>query len=136
MLQKRRKKGPSSICLLRRQELRLLSTYLLIVFTLSRCGKIWGYEFGIPNLWKESCIEECLKVFFDRREKIFRTVPFLALWGIWIPRTSVIFEDRHLLSFQILAQICAIFQFQHYKPRNNLKTFKQVGQVRIDKTIS
>lgn len=65
--------------------------------------------------------------------KEYRSVHFLALWGIWLARNALLFEDRHIKTFQVFAQICSLFQ--HYRMTTKVSEARQIGEILIDKTI-
>ena len=64
----------------------------------------------LPTLGLEP-LEECLKQWFQKKElKEYRAIPCHILLGIWLVRNAHLFENRRVPTFQVFAQVFAIFQ--------------------------
>lgn len=64
---------------------------------------------GLAGLWNISTILENLSQWLCCKElKIYKSVPFLVSWRLWIARNDVLFEDKYVPSFQVAAQALSI----------------------------
>jgi hypothetical protein len=51
-------------------------------------------------------VEKFLKNWMSKRElKEWRVVPYLTIWGVWLARNSLIFEEKDIPSFHVAQQI-------------------------------
>ena len=61
-----------------------------------------GIWMGINNVWKKDGVEACLKVWYECHDlKKYMILPSLVLWGIWIVRNDVVFDNRMIPTFQV-----------------------------------
>lgn len=101
------------------------------------------YIEGIKQICRDMAIEQehlrcrpvlepilTLMTWFERKDlKIYRTLPFLVLWGVWLAHNLVIFQKKINPTFQTTTQVCSLFQL--YQTLINPKTIRQVGHVTI-----
>lgn len=133
MLQKRNQEGPR-ICLLCRQDPETTSHFFQESYFSQQIWKDLSGWMGTDNIWNKECLEDRLKVWYERQElKIFRPIPYLVCWGICIARNAILFENRFIPSFHVCDQTCAIYN--HCKPTVKDGTPGQVGEVVVDKNI-
>jgi len=52
------------------------------------------------NIWRKDKIEDFfLERFTSKDSKIFRVIPLIVLWGIWLARNSILLEDKFIPPF-------------------------------------
>jgi len=55
-----------------------------------------------------------------------RYIPFLVLWGIWITRNALVFEDKATPTFKVSAQVLALIS--HFQTPRKALTPREVGK--------
>lgn len=66
-------------------------------------SQIWkdiSERLQIGNLWSGFSLEECLKLLFEKDDlKLYKCIPFLAMWGIWTARNARRIFISHIFRF-------------------------------------
>jgi hypothetical protein len=84
--------------------------------------------------WFSPSVEECIRQWFQKKELTEdRAIPCLILWGIWLAHDVHLFENKQVPTFQVVAQVCAIFQGCRKGSKERIS--RQVGELQIDRSI-
>jgi hypothetical protein len=108
-LQKRNIDRPSFCVLCRRAEETSYHLFLECVFVKHVRWDVRKW-LGEVSLWNKEDVGLCLQGWFTKPKlNIYRVIPFLVLWGIWLSRNNRLFAKKEIPTFQVFSQVVVIY---------------------------
>jgi hypothetical protein len=110
-IQKRTKQGSGWCCLCKNNEETILHLFL----TCSFIKEVWRYFsrfLGLQCTWNEISLERAWKTWLNQRDyKDVKYLPLLIIWGVWLARNSLIFQEKPTVPEVTTTQSLAILSY-------------------------